>query len=381
LSVFANTVLEEPGFWGEPKTREFSPSHLLDKDAADLLNQRTVARFGRTPVEYSWTTQEKFLNFATGDVVSITTPELQGPDGLPIGVRGQITKITPKFDDFGRSYKVKALTYEAAFGDDTAPFIINANSEEINLYILVGAPSEPVEVTIVVDGVKICSTDRFIPAMKAGNFAPGSKINLVISNNGILQGKGGNGGGGETVIYEPEFPEWFRIGGSNGQDAGPVYDAESIDTDIYLGGSFNTLVALGTIRAPGGGGGGGFASITGTGLGSGHPGNGAGGGAGCSPGTGGPGGTRQNAPPNPGTDGDDGLEAGTGGAGGTSAEASDAGDGGDWGFSGGAPASGFFIPGLAGEGILKGGAVVNIFTDGNTGRFTNGTGDAPDSLT
>ena len=57
----------------EHKDKLFDNNFVIDEDAAELLVQRYVSRFKFTPFIYSWTTQERFLTFKTGDVVDLVT--------------------------------------------------------------------------------------------------------------------------------------------------------------------------------------------------------------------------------------------------------------------------------------------------------------------
>lgn len=372
LSVNIDSTLEDPGLFGEPKTKEFDNSHVIGSNAADLLTQRTVARFGNTPEEYTFETEEKFLNYNTGDIVDVITPEKQNILGLPDDIRAQILSIKPVYTESGRRYITKALTFESAFADGTE-FTITADTENLNIHTFVGAPSQAVNVTLVIDGATLGSPFTGInnPGIVAGNFAFGSKITIILENNAILQSKGGGGGSGGFSQFILTLTNGVGFQGAAG---GIVYFANGVDTDIHLGGSILGHTALGTLRAPGGGGGGEDGQGTGT-----TPigGDGGGGGAGDQVGNGGSGGESiEGTGSSPGADGVDGAQGDTAGNGGAAGGAG-AGAGGDWGVDG---AAGDAAGGAAGKGILKGGAVINILTDGNTGRFTNGGGDIPDIL-
>jgi len=371
ISVNINAAPESNGQYEEPKTKEFKSSPIIGSNAAALLTQRTTARFGYTPEMYTWETEEKFLNYSTGDIVDITTSARQGFDGRPSTVRGQILSVQPVYD-IGRKYRTKALTYEAAFTTG-ATFTINENSNNINLHTFVGAPSSVVNVTIVVDGATITSNNALSPAVIAGGFAPGSVITLIFINNAQFQSAGGIGGAGGFCAIEYAPASVINAPGGAGGSGGTVYAAQGIETNIYLGGTIDTYTALGTLYAPGGGGGGedGQGTAPSTAIG----GDGGGGGAGNIFGAGGTGGTAVNGTSNtPGNPGSAGTITGTGGASGGSG----AGAGGAWGQPG---ADGDGSGGAAGRGITKSGAVVNVYTSGNSGRFINGIGDTPNATT
>jgi len=371
LSLNINSIPEGVGLFGEPKTKEFKNSPILGQNAAALLVQRTTARFGFTPEEYTWETEERFLNYSTGDIVDILTNDKQGFDGRPKSVRAQITSVQPIYN-IGRKYRTKALTYEPAFADGTV-FTIDQNSNNLNLHTFVGGPSGVVNVTIVIDGASISSSSHLIPAIIAGGFTAGSTIKLILINNADLQAAGGPGGEGGASVYDGESETCVGFPGDIGGDGGTVYAAQGIDTDIYLGGTIDSYTSVGTLKAPGGGGGGEDGFSGGSSASDAIGGDGGGGGAGNIPGGGGAGGFAA-SPGTSGTSGDPGDTSGNGGA----AGGAGAGAGGNWGTAG---SNGDSAGGAAGKGITKTGAVVNIYTDGNSGRFINGSGDTPDATT
>lgn len=353
-SLAVRSEVETEELYGDPKVKQFENSYVVDIPAADLLVQRYVQRFGFTPVQYSWMTQERFLEFKVGDVVNVISSETQGIDGLPdTNTRAQITKIQPTYSEFGREYKVDALTYQSAAtsGGGNTVFTISGGAD-LNLFIQAGAPALPVDVTFILDGGNYLSTNAAIPAIRAGSFAAGSTITIILRDAANWQAKGGQGGDGN---------------GQNGFDGGICYDADSIDTDIYLGGADpEGGTASGFLRAPGGGGGGGnLFSLT--------SGGGGGGGAGNFVGLGGQ--VVNNIAPS--FPGGDGTIIGVGGQGGEGdGSAGDGGAGGNWGQNGFNSTNGG-LGGLAGKGLVKDGATVTLFGS-NATNFINGSGEAPD---
>lgn len=364
LSLNIDADLEAAGLFGKAKTKEHAPSQLLDVTRGDLLVQRTVARFGTMPLRFTWTTQEKFLNFKTGDVVDIVTQELQAFDGTPRTVRAQILSTAPKLTPTGRQYAVKALSYEPAAADGTE---FNVAGNNINLFVVAGAPSQVVTLTFIISSdIGSLNTD---PAIIAGAFASGSVLTIILTDSALIMGFGGNGGVGGRSVFNPPSSV-TNLPGGDGNDGGVSYDAQGVDTVIYLGGLILGHTALGTQKAPGGGGGGEDGQGTGsTPVG----GDGGGGGAGIVPGAGGAAGIGSGSPSA--VNGTPGLPgtASTGGApGGAGA--------GFGGFPGNTGVAGDGSGGAAGKGLVKGGATVDIHTNGNTGRFIQGSGDAPDVL-
>lgn len=386
LAVFKNVALETSALYGEPKTKEFKPNPIISRPSAQLLVQRFVSRFGHTPVMYRWTTQERFLDFKTGDIVSIESDEVQDHDGTQKQVRAQILNIKPRLGKLKREYQVKALTYEAAF-QDGSEFVLSGNNCEINLHVVAGAPSQVVDLTYIIDGGVLCGIAA--PSVIAGNFAAGSKITIILINGAEWQGFAGAGGTGGTYESIVDGEDIIHEG-LNGGDGGTCYDAQGIDTDIYLSGTIGAYTANGILVAPGGGGGG-----SASGLGTDNintvvvGGTGGGGGAGFNLGVGGGAGnilqdgqffTSQFA-----SSGNNGDTAGNGGL----AKSASAvphnlplsGAGGDWGEDGtGAEASANTTTGtlsgggLRGKGVIQNGAIVCLF-GANAGNFINGGGD------
>jgi hypothetical protein len=157
------------------------------------------------------------------------------------------------------------------------PFHISVNTQNVNLYVLAGQPSCPVVDTFIVDpGVTVGSNSTAQLAAGAslatGGFTAGSHIVLI--NNGIIEGAGGNGG--DKIGYGS------YLGGCGGVgDGGMGGNALDIGTGNVV------IDNLGLIESGGGGGGGGQdLSITLCTVDI-RPGSGGGGGAGSNPGNGG----------------------------------------------------------------------------------------------
>ena len=358
-SLFVRTELESDDVFGEAKTKKFDSSVLLDKDGADLLVNRWVNRYS-DPVGYTWTTQERKLTFNTGDVVDVkdlTTVDFAGVANS--SARAQITSIRPNYTQYGREYRVTGLSYEPNFVTGTE-IIITGNATDINLYIqYAGAPSAAVDLTFIFDGALVGSSGSSLPAIRAGGFAPGSKITIILVNGADLQAAGGKGGNGGSGEYEFETSSWIITPPTNGFGGGIVYNAEGIETDIYFSGETPSAAyptADGYIRAPSGGAGG-FDAVLPVNRDDAVPGDGGNGGGGRSGGLGGPGGFVL-APPTPrktGDSGSTGLPTGP------------------WGITG---ANNNATGGAEGSGIIDSGAVVTLYADGDLAtRYINGNGD------
>ena len=358
-SQFSENTLIGADLYVKHKDMIFDNNHLLGKDAADILVQRYVSRFKFTPFTRSFTGDERYLNYKTGDVVDLVTTIDQGFDGLAsTNIRGQILKIKPKYSKDGRTYDIKAMTYEAAFNNESEQVITDPVSE-YNLYTRGGNPSQPTEMTFIFDGSYSYGSN----AIHAGSWPAGSKIIIILANGFDGQSQGGAGGDS----------------GQSGSAGGIVYDAQGVDTDIYFSGTTPSTTyptADGYIRAAGGGGGGGGDYNAGSIY---FNGGGGGGGAGRSGGIGG-----QSTGPAASAGAQDGVNGdiiGSGGAGGAGTSGSgNGGNGGNWGLAGSASQASSQNPsesgGAAGSGVLNSGATVTLY--GTTAaRYINGNGDHP----
>lgn len=374
-SQFSDNTLIGADLFTKHKDKVFDNNFLLDRNAAVLLTQRYVSRFKFTPFERSWVTDERYLTFKVGDVVDLHTNVDQSIYGGRGGsTRGQIIKINPKYKN-GRTYEVKAITYEAAF-DAGSEIVIDEPSGSINLYNdFAGAPSESVDLTFIFDGSYSHSANGGT-AIRAGNFASGSTITIILVNGFDGQAAGGKGGDSDQ----------------NGTNGGVVFDAQGVTTDIYFSGTTPSTaypVADGYIRAPGGGGAGGasygvYDPLTGT-IDATYSGGGGGGGAGRSVGIGGIASIDENVGQSNGTDGANGGINGVGGIGGVGTtsgivDSTDGSTGGNWGIDAidSLPSStnAGKAGGLAGSGIIDNGATVNLFGASPT-RYINGNGSHP----
>jgi len=351
-SQFSDGALISPALFSKHKDKLFDNNFLLSKDSADLLTQRYVSRFKFTPFVRTFKTEERNLTFNTGDVVDLITTVDQGADGLPSGnIRGQVLKINPKYEKDGRIYDVTTMTYEAAFNAGSE-IVLDSPLGSVNLYILAGAPSQPVDLTFIFDG----TYSQGSTAIRAGAFPSGSTLTIIMVNGFDGQANGGNGGIGESIEKLPTKPVYILEPAESGYNGGTVYDAQGVDTDIYFSGATPSVaypVADGYIRAPSGGDGG--FNYTETPIGVFNSGDGGNAGDGRTAGTGG------NA-------GDAGVNALSGTAG-VNGQINGTGSG--WGIAG---VNNDTIGGLAGSGVVDNGATVNFFGD-TPARYINGNGE------
>jgi len=231
-----------------------------------------------------------------------------------------------------------------------------------SLFTDAGAPPDIVDLTFIIDTSRTSSPSTNTPSVFAGNFVVGSKITIIFVNASIGQAKGGQGGNGASGVFNDEDLTWEVNPATNGFRGGVVYDAQGITTDIYLSGdtpSINFPVADGFISAPAGGAGGFSGNFP------------AGTDVGAFAGDGGDGGDGNRVGPG----GNDGIIAGTvlppDGEQGASGQIDGTGSG--FGVNG---ANNGAVGGLAGKGIVTGGAQVNLY-DILGGRLINGSGDTP----
>ncbi len=349
-STFSDPALISDALYPEHKDKIFDKNPLLNNVAADLLTQRYVSRFKFPPKIRTLDAEERHLNYNVGDVIDLNSTIDQGADGLPKTVRGQILKINPIYGKDGRTYKVKAMTYEAAF-DSGAEIVLDSPLGSVNLFVLAGAPSQAVELTFIIKSPYSYGAT----AMRAGAFASGSKLIIITVDGFDGQANGGNGGTGQSISKQPGFPVVTFDEDMDGQDGGVVYDAQGVDTDFYLSGSTPSTaypVADGYVRAPSGGDGG-FNHTQSSGTYT--SGKGGDAGDGRTPGSGGFSGTA--------------FGDAVVGQAGVNGEIDGSGSG--WGNDG---ADNDANRGLAGSGILDNGATVNLF-GADASRYINGNGD------
>jgi hypothetical protein len=245
------------------------------------------------------------------------------------------------------------MTYEAAFNTGSE-IVLSSPLGSVNLYTLAGAPSQPVELTFVLDG----SYSKGQTAIRAGAFPTGSKLIIILANGFDGQADGGNGGKGQSVEYDQETASVITQPAKNGGNGGIVFDAQGVDCDIYFSGATPSVTyptADGYIRAPSGGDGG----FNYTGI---YPnlvsGDGGGGGDGRSQGVGGQYGTVTGSGATNGNTGSNGEIDGSGSG---------------WGVDG---VDNSAAKGLAGSGVVDNGGTVIFYGDTPT-RYINGNGSHP----
>lgn len=352
-SLAYDATLEGEYFYNAEKVKDLGKSIVLSNklsniETAELTTVRYAQRFSNRPQRIISTVEEKNLNFSLGDVVEIESAVNQDFYGNPnTGVRAQVVKIAP-LSSVGRNYKVTAVTYNPYIGGVAGSDLpVNAEFDN-NLFTIAGGPVSADTFTFIFS-LPFYGQDTLNQAISAGSFPAGSTINLVFLNGSTAIGRGGNGNGG------------------NGGDT--LRGANGVTINIYLSGptpdfgngSYN---ADGYLFAPGGGGGE-FEYQQGEDEYEFNYVIGGSGGAGNKPGGAGTG--DQDGFPGEKTEG--GRSNGQAGKGGNPGE--------DGESTNGAVA---FQGGLAGRCLSLNGSTVNIYTNGNVGRFIKGRGDNPSAI-
>ena len=298
-----------------------------------LTSTRLLDRFGITPKQIVFNLDAKDVErLKTGDVFDVISRIEQDIDGTDATNRYQV--IESKALRPSSQYMYKA---DAFFQDPQADSLtINSDEVDYDIFVELGGPPGPVDVTLTINSTFTVSATNGNPAIKTEGMHPDSTLRIV--NNGDVKGYGGNAAKGGNVSGRWDFePGMGCIGGDNGYDGDNGQSGgDAIDTTLDI----TIDNANGNIWAGAGGGGGGGADSTFNDYG-----GGGGGGGGIGTDTGnlgvggvanviglGPGCSVTNTDGSPGTVGS-GSAAGTGGLGG--GNGGDGGDGGaDWGDDG-----------------------------------------------
>ncbi len=345
-------------------SRWFDSSNITQ---VQLTAQRLLDRFGITPKQIMFDMDAKDVGrIKTGDVFDLTSRIEQDLDGTDATNRYQVTEEKTKKS--GSIYSYKA---EAFFQDPTPDSLtIAANDTNYDIFVELGGPPGPVDVTLTINAAVRVHGTNGNPAIKTDGMHPDSTLTII--NNGEIYGHGGDGGNGRNanIFGEanggPCFYNGNVSGGSQGQAGGDAIrvtvasvDIDNTNGEIFGGGGGggggDGWVSSGSCTSSGGGGGGGGQGEDTAALGSG--GNAS---AFCSP---------FGCGPEVDVDGSDGTagsvgSAGTGGAAaGTGAGAG--GDGGDWGDAGVVGASTGFAGGDGGYAVRLNGASI-MWQGGNT---------------
>lgn len=272
-----------------------------------------------------------------GDIFRAQTRYLQGADGAALAQAFEVIEAQEERAGHVIRYRAQEMPANIPLVGEYS-IIFSANESDVDLYAVFvlefGTPTTPVDLTVdIQSGVMISATSTTIAAFVTGNSWP-SGSTIVITNNGIIAGRGGAGGGypGGLLNYN----------GTPGEDGGLALFADypvSIDNSAGViagggggGGQGSSDSSPGGTAAGGGGGGGSPQGAGGVSV----PGSGNNGAAGT-PSAGGAGGAA--------TGPVGGLYSGAGGNGGGYAVAGGAGTTGTYGSGGAGGAAGDCING------------------------------------
>lgn len=375
-SLAFNSEYEGANFYDEEKVKKLGKSIILSNklnniETADLTVVRFAQRFSNRPQRLIYTAEEDNISYTLGDVVEIISDDNQGIDGnAKQGVRAQVVQMLPQNSSIGRTYKVTAITYNPFIGGIAGSDIPVNATMDANLYTTAGGPTSADTFTFLVSND--IGQSELAQAIAVGSMPTGSTVNIVLLDGAVLMGAGGNGA------------DVSASGSLTGFDGGDTLSGTSgVTVNVYLNGTTpdfgnGTYSADGYLYAPGGGGG---AARSSAGANTAYAAGG--GGQGNTPGTAGLG---TDAQPNADSlvypaDGTT-TSRGRGGTAIKSSAISVAGQGGTAGNSGVTAPTGeeVGVGGAAGRAIVKNGATVNVYTAADTGRFKQGSGDAPDTI-
>lgn len=215
-----------------------------DGAAAIALGERLLARYKTPPRAISFSLDAKDRDIWVGDFAEISTRLATNEHGQRVPIACQVFSANESTRGTTFSYQAQQFVYELPPDPDTKPIEIAGDVLVFNLYDAFvaqwGTPLATDVIPVLVrSGVVIGSTSISTPAFEIDNrFPVGVTISIV--NNGVIAGKGGNGGI-DVGLPTQTLPE-------NGGDALKAEMPISIENNGIIGG---------------GGGGGAGASISG----------------------------------------------------------------------------------------------------------------------
>ena len=240
LTISTDTAVETDDFYGSIKVKEFDNNDFISTASAQTTVARYIQRFSRAPKNIKFKMEErKLAGTAISDIVDIVSRDSQSPDGsvLVARDRAQIIRIQPDFNKIGRQYNVEALSYVPLIASDPNEELViflSGSLFDVNLFARAGAPNVPINVTFVLDGCTIGSTQQNVPSVRAGNFQAGSRIKIICTNNTRWSAIGGDGGLAESgyngFAFNSGFARITRLPTSGGNS----YQSDGIETEIYL---------------------------------------------------------------------------------------------------------------------------------------------------
>ncbi|NTV60635.1 MAG: hypothetical protein HGA77_04930 [Chlorobiaceae bacterium] len=232
---------DEAEVWnGQPSIKKifsrFIPRN--NRPAASDLAYKILARFREAPRAFEFSLwRHGNISLGLAQAYNLKAWPLQLPSGEQATVPGQIIEINPG-DDFLKAKAQELSWYEYGdLPDQGLIVVIDADAVDVNFRTEYDKSYNPPDsgktVTCLIEsGVKV-GTSGVGYAFTVGSWPAG--VNLLLINNGVISGKGGNGGGSLT-------------------DFSVFYDAQDGGSSIYTRTAI-TVQNNGVICSGGGGGG------------------------------------------------------------------------------------------------------------------------------
>ena len=165
-------VLEYNDIRAKPYITPWLTESQNDRDHAFSWANRLVNRFSKTPKQFKF---QKYMKDdqlpKTGNVIRIETKKNQDVTGRPKQTIAQIMSREPNRRRGIFTYRALAYNAELNAGTIVNNVTITANQMNYNLWLAVGSPPDPIEVTVTINsGVNIGSIDPTLYAFSIGAF-------------------------------------------------------------------------------------------------------------------------------------------------------------------------------------------------------------------
>jgi len=249
----------ETNFGGVPSIKRIFSRWIPDtgSDAADRLNRLILSRYSTPPRLISYNIQRGAnVTPELGGGYRAKSWTIQDETGLPVEM--PIQTIQVKSNDTGFSVLAEEVLYNQTVAPEdptiknisivTSENNINLRNKFFDVFSIINT-GDTINFTIE-SGVIIGSASYQTPAIQVGGWDEDVTVN--ITNNGIIAGRGGSGGGGARINSDGSLTTGFN--GKNGDDALDFTYDSIIPITVF------NLTNNGTIGGGGGGGGGGGAA-------------------------------------------------------------------------------------------------------------------------
>lgn len=179
---------------------------INNRPAASRLNQLLLSRYRDPPRKFSFSLFRTSEAPEIGQGVNLLDHSLQDADGNPEAAPAQITSLEMQEDRY--VCDAEEMLFTEIDGSESGAgasrlIIIDTSVNNVNLRTIHDSlytdPDADTEVTCIIEsGVVIGSTSISVPAFDVGTWPSGATV--TITNNGRIQGKGGNGGKGPPTV-------------------------------------------------------------------------------------------------------------------------------------------------------------------------------------